>query len=297
MTPTLETKRGRVIEGAWAIDILTKKIPYLIARSFVASSLDLDHVRQHVLSVEDQQALRDMLPTQGSLAGRTTHEALTQVPTLGLVAFVINGAILPRATGNSDVPMKGAEVVRFVSPPSMETRFTLPNRGPVIGMGIPAGVTLIVGGGYHGKSTLLQALQVGVYNHVPGDGREFVCVDPTAVKVSARGWPAQTPCGRAHDFFLFCYSNQIRAEDGRSVRSVNITPFIRNLPFNKDTSNFSTADASGSTSQAAAVVEAVEVSERWSVCPPVTARRASILVARVGVCCCSSTRTRVRPIS
>ena len=91
---------------------------------------------------------------------------------------------------------------------------------------------LIVGGGFHGKSTLLQALQVGVYDHVPGDGREFVCVDPTAVKV--------------------------RAEDGRAVSSVNISPFIANLPFGKDTTSFSTADASGSTSQAASIIEAIE---------------------------------------
>ena len=98
-------------------------------------------------------------------------------------------------------------------------------------MGIPEGITLIVGGGYHGKSTLLKALELGVYNHIKGDGREYVITDHTAMK--------------------------IRAEDGRAVSHVNISPFINNLPNGKDTVDFSTEDASGSTSQAANVVEAV----------------------------------------
>ena len=106
----------------------------------------------------------------------------------------------------------------------------------VVGVGVAAGVTLIVGGGFHGKSTLLQALQVGCYDHVPGDGREFCVVDETAVKV--------------------------RAEDGRSVANVDISPFITNLPFRSATDDFSTSDASGSTSQAAAIVEAVEAGSR-----------------------------------
>ena len=103
-------------------------------------------------------------------------------------------------------------------------------------MGIAKGVTVIVGGGFHGKSTLLRALEVGVYEHIPGDGREFVVVDETSVK--------------------------IRAEDGRWVAGVNISPFIDNLPFGKSTQNFSTPDASGSTSQAANIIEALEAGSR-----------------------------------
>merc|ERR1719373_1059818 len=104
----------------------------------------------------------------------------------------------------------------------------LPHRGAVMGMGLKKGVTLIVGGGFHGKSTLLEALQVGVYDHVPGDGREFVVCDKSAVKV--------------------------RAEDGRPVTGLDISPFISNLPQGKDTTNFSSGDASGSTSQAANIM-------------------------------------------
>lgn len=74
-------------------------------------------------------------------------------------------------------------------------------------MGIPEGVTLIVGGGFHGKSTLLQALERGVYHHIAGDGREMVITRQDAVKV--------------------------RAEDGRNIEKVNISAFINNLPAKK----------------------------------------------------------------
>lgn len=207
--------RGRSIEGQWCSKILLERLPDLVARSLLFSSLDAAHLRAHILSVEDQDVLRSLLPAAG------------------LVGFVRNGAILPRKSGHLDLPMDAATALPFKSPPSLEREVALPNAGKIRGMGVPKGITLIVGGGFHGKSTLLQALELGVYNHIPGDGREFVCVNPTAVKV--------------------------RAEDGRAVTQVNITPFIDNLPFGKPTDSFSTADASGSTSQAANIVEALEV--------------------------------------
>lgn len=147
-----------------------------------------------------------------------------------LVAFVADGAVLPRESGVSSRPMRGARP--FSSPESLRVTLDLPHRGPTTGMAVRRGVMLIVGGGYHGKSTLLKALQEGVYNHVLGDGRELVVTDDTAVK--------------------------LRAEDGRSVRDVDISLFINDLPDGRDTRRFSTADASGSTSQAAGAVEAVE---------------------------------------
>jgi len=139
---------------------------------------------------------------------------------------------LPRASGADDRVMKTGGVP-FKSPPELEVKLNLPNRGEVKGMGVRKGVTLVVGGGFHGKSTLLEALQVGVYDHVPGDGREFVVTEGTAVKV--------------------------RAEDGRPVTGLDISPFISNLPQGRDTTHFSSGDASGSTSQAANIVEALEV--------------------------------------
>ena len=126
--------------------------------------------------------------------------------------------------------------VPWKTPKSMEVTMELPFRGKIRGMGIPKGVTLIVGGGYHGKSTLLEALESGVYNHIQGDGREYVITDDNAMK--------------------------IRAEDGRSIQHVDISMFIRNLPNGRDTKVFCTEDASGSTSQAANVVEAMEAGSK-----------------------------------
>ena len=115
---------------------------------------------------------------------------------------------------------------------TMAVTLHLPNHGPLTGMGIPCGITLIVGGGYHGKSTLLEALELGVYNHIAGDGREYVITRDDAVK--------------------------IRAEDGRSIKHTDISFFINDLPNHKDTHSFYSEDASGSTSQAANVIEALE---------------------------------------
>lgn len=212
---------GRRVLGRRCAQMLLEEVPEIARLACLHKSLPADEVLAHVLSVEDQEALRDQLP------GR------------GLVAFVADGAVLPRRSGVDDRPMRpGGEVdpVPFRSPESLRVTLQTPNSGPVTGMGIPEGVTLIVGGGYHGKSTLLSALAHGVYNHIPGDGRERVVTIREAVS--------------------------IRAEDGRAVTGVDISPFISNLPFGRDTRNFSTENASGSTSQAANIIEALEVGAR-----------------------------------
>ena len=185
-------------------------------KSLIYRKLDQKKVQQAVWLAEDQAMLRQILKKEK------------------LVAFVANGSVLPRKSGVSDLPMKDS--VPFESPASMERTFVLPHRGEIRGMAVPEGITLIVGGGYHGKSTLLDALQMGVYDHIAGDGREFVLTENTAVK--------------------------LRAEDGRSVKNVDISLFINNLPNGKDTHQFSTPDASGSTSQAAAVMEGLEAGTR-----------------------------------
>ena len=209
---------GRTVLGQEAYAMFYQEIPQLVKAALYYASLDRDAVRRHVEVAEDARALRDQLE------GRD------------LVAFVADGSILPRESGISSRPMRIDRVVKFASPPELRVELTAPNRGKIAGMGIPPGVTLIVGGGYHGKSTLLSALEMGVYDHVPGDGREYVVSRADAVK--------------------------IRAEDGRRVEKVDITPFISNLPFQKDTSAFSTDNASGSTSQAANILEALEVGSR-----------------------------------
>ncbi len=202
---------GRTINSPELRKILFEYLPEAVKKSLYYKNLKADEVRAVLELAEDQQAVRELLRERK------------------MIAFVANGSVLPRQSGVSQKPMKNA--VPFVSPASMETELKLPHRGAVRGMGIPAGITLIVGGGYHGKSTLLAALEQGVYNHVAGDGRELVITEDTAVK--------------------------IRAEDGRAITHVNISPFISDLPNRKDTVDFTTEDASGSTSQAANVVEAL----------------------------------------
>ena len=207
---------GRTINAGELEKILFDFLPRCVESCFFFRRLDVKKVESTVFLAEDQAAVREMLIQEG------------------LVAFVANGSVLPRKSGVSDLPLKDS--IPFTSPSSMERTFVLPHKGEITGMAIPKGITLIVGGGYHGKSTLLEALQMGVYNHIAGDGREFVITDDTSVK--------------------------LRAEDGRSIRNVNISLFINDLPNKKDTSCFSTPDASGSTSQAAGVMEGVEANTR-----------------------------------
>lgn len=203
---------GRTINARELEKILFHLLPRCVDRALVYRNLDSRRLRAVTNLAEDQKYIRQ------------------QLPKLGLCVFVADGSILPRASGVSQLPMTGA--VPFQSPRELAISLELPHRGTVTGMGIPRGVTLIVGGGYHGKSTLLKALELGVYNHIAGDGREYVITDATAVK--------------------------IRAEDGRSIQGTDISMFINNLPNGKDTVHFTTEDASGSTSQAANVIEAME---------------------------------------
>ena len=206
---------GRKIAGRHAEAMFFEELPAIVKASLLFANLPEEDLYGHIRTAEDADFLRDMLDE------------------MGLVAFVADESILPRASGINPLPMKEGTVIPFESPDSLRVEIALPNRGSIKGMGIPKGVTLIVGGGYHGKSTLLRALELGVYNHIPEDGREFVVTDPATIK--------------------------IRAEDGRRIEKVNISPFINNLPFGKGTADFSTEDASGSTSQAANIIEAMEV--------------------------------------
>ena len=207
---------GRRVLGRAAADLLCRRLPGIVARALRCESCDEGEIDEWTRTVEDAAALREAL-TEG-----------------GWVGFVADGAVLPRRSGVDDRPLSGA--VPFRSPPSLRVELPTPNAGPVTGMGIPEGVTLIVGGGFHGKSTLLSALARGVYDHRPGDGRERVVTDPAAVAV--------------------------RAEDGRSTAGVDLSPFIGDLPFEHDNAFFCTGHASGSTSQAAAIVEALEAGTR-----------------------------------
>ena len=204
---------GRTINSGELIKIFFDFLPVCVRQTLLAAACRRENLEAVAYLADDQRFIRDKLPE------------------LGLAAFVANDSVLPRKSGISSLPMKDAVI--FQAPASMEVELKLPHRGTLKGMGIKKGVTLIVGGGYHGKSTLLEALELGVYNHIAGDGREYVITDDSAMK--------------------------LRAEDGRSIQNTDISMFIRNLPNGKDTTHFFTEDASGSTSQAAATVEAMEM--------------------------------------
>lgn len=180
--------------------------------TLVYNNIDSRKLIDSIKLSEDQNAIREGMNQQG------------------IISFIANGSVLPRESGVSQRPLRDA--LKFESPKSLEVEFKTPNRGVVKGMGIKKGITIIVGGGYHGKSTLLQAIERGVYNHILGDGRELVFTDETALKV--------------------------RAEDGRVINKTDISMFINNLPNKKDTVKFTSENASGSTSQAANVVEGLE---------------------------------------
>jgi predicted ABC-class ATPase len=204
--------RGRSVLSRELEKILYSVIPNIVEKTLIYENINKEKLKSRVNIVEDQEYIRSELRERG------------------LVAFIANGSMLPRESGISTRPLKEGKT--FISPKELEVEFNTQTRGTIKGMGIKKGITLIVGGGYHGKSTLLKALELGVYNHIEGDGREFVITDESALKV--------------------------RAEDGRSVTKTDISLFIDNLPNGKNTVEFNTENASGSTSQAANIIEGIE---------------------------------------
>ncbi|MBN1592645.1 MAG: ABC-ATPase domain-containing protein [Candidatus Coatesbacteria bacterium] len=224
---------GRIILGNEAYAMLFGILPNIVRQSLKYQNLDKNALTKHIEVVEDQEFMRQKLVE------------------LGLIAFVADGSILPRRSGVDDRPMAGimvdagtlnvvnpgeigaSIVIPFKSPQSLRIEIKTPNRGTIGGMALAPGVTLIAGGGFHGKSTLLSALEKGIYNHLPGDGREYVVTTESAIK--------------------------IKSEQGRNVEKVDIRPFIDNLPFEQSTSAFTTQNASGSTSQSASIMESLQM--------------------------------------
>ncbi|AGF54494.1 putative ABC-class ATPase [Clostridium saccharoperbutylacetonicum] len=204
--------RGRSVLAKELEKILYNVLPNIVEKTLTYKNINNEKLMNRVNLVEDQEHIRSELSKRG------------------LIAFIANGSTLPRESGVSTRPLKDAK--RFISPKELEVEFSTKSKGIIKGMGIKKGITLIVGGGYHGKSTLLRALELGVYNHIEGDGREFVITDNSALKV--------------------------RAEDSRCVTKTDISLFINNLPNGKDTVEFCTENASGSTSQAANIIEGIE---------------------------------------
>jgi len=212
---------GRRIRGKQAEELFRADFPRLATACLLFSKRANVQARRAVENVEDHLAMQEEL-------GRR-----------GLVAFVAEGSLLARASGaggDADLPRRDGQEVALELSDSLAVTLELPHAGALRGLGIPAGVTLIVGGAFHGKSTLLDAIARGVQPHRQGDGRERVATLPEAVTV--------------------------RAEDGRAVKDVDISAFLGDLPSGVVARRFTTEKASGSTSQAAAIVEAIEVGAR-----------------------------------
>ena len=207
---------GRKIQAEAAAEILTMVLPDLVSAALYNSG-----------ESKPEGVELELLEHYRVLAERKA--ILEELEKRNLVAFVPNGAVLPRASGLSELPMEGA--VPFTAPVEMEVTLNANGR-EIRGMGIPKGITVISGGAFHGKSTLLQALTKAVYPHIPGDGREGIVISESAVRVGV--------------------------EDGRSVRGTDLSQFVRDLPGGISTKNFTTACASGSTSEAANLMEAME---------------------------------------
>jgi predicted ABC-class ATPase len=199
------------ILGSAAADMLTREL-IMVVEALKASVARSTALRTHCEVIEDWVHVQNRLPRYG------------------LIAFIGDGAILPRRSGASQAPLQeGTVALRAPDPMAVEVEF--PNAGPMRGLGIRPGVNVLIGGGFHGKSTVLNALAKGVYPHIPGDGRERVITHPDA-----------------------CF---ICAEEGRAVHGLDISGFIGALPGKTDPTRFQTQNASGSTSEAAAIIEAV----------------------------------------
>jgi hypothetical protein len=206
---------GRKIQAELAAEILTMVLPDLVSAGLYYSKADEGFLQEHYRVLAERK------------------EILSQLDARGLCAFVPDGAVLPRASGLSEMPLEGA--VPFVAPEEMAVTLNVCGRD-IRGMGIPKGITVITGGAFHGKSTLLQALTRSVYPHIPGDGREGIVIDESALRVGV--------------------------EDGRSVRGTDLSHFVRDLPGGVSTKDFNTLSASGSTSEAANLLEAMEAGSR-----------------------------------
>ncbi|MGH2372486.1 MAG: P-loop domain-containing protein [bacterium] len=212
---------GRKVLGRAAQTLLFEELPAVVASGLMWTNLDGDAGRRHVALVDDYLALRDALAS------------------LGLVAFLADGSILPREPGLGDGSLR-ARAVPLRAPEELAVTVSLPHRGAVRGLGIRKGVTVICGGAFSGKSTLLAAIGSGVYPHVPGDGREYVATAPDAVV--------------------------IRGEPGRRIERVDVSAFFREVPQRHDVTAFAVEHATGVEAMAAATAEALEVGTGLVLC-------------------------------
>lgn len=206
---------GRKVASKPAQAFFFDELPAVVASGLTWAGLDGEAARRHVQVLEDYIHLREALPS------------------LGLAAFVADGSVLPRESAFAERPLRGGRVIPFVAPDELAVTVELPSRGPVRGLGIPRGVTVVAGGAFSGKSTLVAALASGVFPHEPGDGRELVAACPDAV--------------------------MILSEPGRRIERADLGAAFREMPNRPSAASVSYERAPGVVSMAAAVAEALEI--------------------------------------
>jgi len=203
---------GRKASARAAQALLLEDLAQLVDGALVFSNHNPQAAQRHVEVAEDAQALRAQLAERG------------------LVAFIADGAVLPRE-GDSDRPLL-SHLVPFQSPEELRVVLRTPHRGEIAGMGIPRGVTVIIGNAFSGRSTLLRAIASAVYAHIPGDGREYCAAVPDAALV--------------------------QADEGRRVEGVNLSPFVSALPGGEDPARFRGDHVPALLAQAASIGETLE---------------------------------------
>ncbi len=202
---------GGKVNASATEELVFGRIAGIVSDSMLFSAYKLSKMYNHVFTAENADFIR------GNLGSR------------GLAAFVAEGSVLPRREDDM-APM--IDAVPFSCDAAASVEFEVPNGDPVRGWGVPEGFTALVGPSRHGKSVLADAVFAGVYNHIPGDGREYVVSVPDAVYVMA--------------------------EEGRPVTSDDMSSFISPAP-GLDPSKFDSARASSPASEFAAVAEAMEL--------------------------------------
>lgn len=201
--------------SAVAMDLLMERIKTIISESLYFSAYKQSKVYNHLQTYENAEFIRENLDSKG------------------IVAFIADGSVLPRRDDDL-APMVDAK--EFVTDPALKVTFDVPYGEPISGMGIPKGFTAVTGASRNGKSALLDAIFAGVYDHIPGDGREYVITSRDAAF--------------------------IMAEPNRPADSVDISMFVPETPEFDDTSAAKKEFVSSPMSEFVSVSEAVEMGSK-----------------------------------
>lgn len=212
----LDGEEMLAIDGEMAHQLFFEDLPEVISNSLLYCNTDADMADRFVNSMEDADRLRQHLGASGQ------------------VGFLGEGALVARVTGEDSPDYERLTPVEIDE--GLVEEVEVPHAGTIRGINIPSGLTLILGESNSGRVDIMDAISQGIYNHIPGDGRETVVTVADAVN--------------------------IRSEVGRCVQNVDISAFASELPDGGNPAAYSTVSAGSFTSQAASTVEALEAGAR-----------------------------------